>query len=647
VSGGSGTYTYQWYTGSGISTPISGAVNATISNLAAGNYTVVATDAVSGCASSPQTFTIKSVSLPVVTSINYQTPSASPTNATSLTFRVTFSVSVVNVDAADFTKTVSGITAGNIVVSPVSGTVYDVTFPVAGNGTVRVDVLSTASIADGNGNAYAANFTTGQVYTVDQTPPVFSATAPASNSTVSNTQVSYTLSENLSRGTITWTRTGGTADAASPHVQSLTGSELSAGPHPNLTLTNNPALVAGTAYTIAFNGTDLVGNASQPVNETNVTYTPAAGNLSDIIVSTGFSYPQNINYTSFQEANDIQNSASSLNVARFDIRDGGANGDADPFPTIVTAITLDLGANFSAIRRIALFNAAGDVELSGTDKSVASQTVSFSNLAIQTNDNVSSSFTVRVSFNEQVTDNQQFSFSITNVTAQTGNSGFVSANASGAVSSTAGNNNRIEVVASKLDFVQQPSNTFANELMSPQVTVEAIDLFANRDLDFSGNIGFTSTGTLSTSPSASCTSGFGTSSDLIFSAGGTGLLLTTSNTSGLTNATSDPFDIYEDPETISLVIRSFLTPNDADDQNNVLYIENIEFFPQNTVKLIDRWGVPIKSWTNFSNYTSPVADQGDFNFTDLEIGNYVCIVEYINPVSGKKKDQSQMISVLK
>jgi surface protein len=584
---------------------------------------------------------------PVVTSINYQTPATSPTNATAVTFRITFNEPVLNVDAADFTKTLTGVAGGAITVIAINGTTYDATFAVAGSGTVRLDVLSNASITDALGNVYASNFTSGAVYTIDQTPPLFSATGPASNSTATNTQVSYTLSENLSSGTITWTRTGGTADAGSPHVQSLTGVELTVGPHANITLTNNPALVAGAAYTIAFNGTDLVGNSSLTVTETNVTYTPPPGNLSDIVVSNNFSYPENINYASFQEANDIQNSTTSINVARFDIRDGGAAGDADPFPTIVTGITLDLGSNFSVIRRIALYNGSDNSELAGTDKSVSSRSISFSNLAMKSDDNVSSSFIVRVSFAETVTDNVQFSFTVTAATAQTGNSGFGSSNAGGAVSSTAGNNNRIEVVASRLNFVQQPSNAFVNAVMSPAVTIESIDENGNRDLDFTGNVGFTTTGSLSSTPNASCTSGFGTSDDMIFSAAGTGLTLTTSNSAGLTNVTSTSFDIYDDPETIALVIKSVLTPNTADNQNNVLHIENIEFFPENMVKLIDRWGVPIKSWTNFSNYTTPEAEQPDFNFTNLDIGNYICVVEYLNPVNGNKKSQTQMITVLK
>ena len=61
---------------------------------------------------------------PTVASIARQTPTSSPTNADSLTWRVTFSEAVSNVDTADFA--VTGTTA-TLSVSAVSGVTYDVT----------------------------------------------------------------------------------------------------------------------------------------------------------------------------------------------------------------------------------------------------------------------------------------------------------------------------------------------------------------------------------------------------------------------------------------------------------------------------------------------------------------------------------------
>ena len=63
---------------------------------------------------------------PRITSIERQEPSSSsPTNADSLTWRVTFNEDVKNVDAADFT--VSGTSATLTVSEVTASTVYDVT----------------------------------------------------------------------------------------------------------------------------------------------------------------------------------------------------------------------------------------------------------------------------------------------------------------------------------------------------------------------------------------------------------------------------------------------------------------------------------------------------------------------------------------
>ncbi|HMG90617.1 MAG TPA: Ig-like domain-containing protein, partial [Chryseolinea sp.] len=592
------------------------------------------------------------VTVPTVLSINYQTPVSSPTNATSLTFRVMFSEAVVNVAAADFTKTFTGLTSGTISVSAVNTTTYNITVPtVSGSGTAKLDVLNTATINDVAGNNYSSNFTTGQIYAVDQTAPVISATAPASNSTVSDTKVSYTLSEAIASGTVTWTRTGGSADGTI-HTQTLTGTELTLGPHSNITLTNNPTLVNAAIYSVAFAGIDAVGNAAIMVTNTNITFAPGTGtsNLSDIVANNSFNYPQNIDYISFQETNNIQNSSSSLNVAKFDIRDGGPSiTDPDLLPTIITGITLDLGSNYTLIRRIALYDESGTAELAGTEKAVTSQQISFSNLTITCGDNNTASFTIRISFLDQVTDNQQFSITITAATTQAASSGLASANGGGAVSSTVNNSNRIEVIATKLKFIQQPSTASVNVDMTPPVSLEAVDANENRDLDFSGSAGLTSQGLLDSSPTVSFASGLGISSAITFGAAGVGLTLTTTNTVGLADATSSSFDIEadEDPEGIKPVIHAFITPNTADDQNNVLYIENIELYPENRVQLINRWGVTVKSWINFSNYDTDDSKQADFDFTGLSVGNYICVVEYANSTGGDKKSQSQMISVLK
>jgi hypothetical protein len=131
----------------------------------------------------------------------------------------------------------------------------------------------TFSCTDTAGNAATPVSSTNVTY--DTTLPVISAVSPASNANVNSTSVGYTLSEICQSGSITWTRTGGSADGSSPHVQALTGSELNAGTFSG-TLTNNPTLVDGAIYSIAFNCTDRAGNVGSTVTSTNVTYSPGA-----------------------------------------------------------------------------------------------------------------------------------------------------------------------------------------------------------------------------------------------------------------------------------------------------------------------------------------------------------------------------------
>ena len=132
---------------------------------------------------------------PTVTSIERQAPNASPTNADSLTWRVTFSEVVMDVNGPDFTvsstppmttrPTVSDVQA----VSGETG-VYDVT--VSGgdlasfNGTVTLGFATDQNIQDSAGNSLASTMptvTNNNSYVVennDTTAPMVTYTAPTS-----------------------------------------------------------------------------------------------------------------------------------------------------------------------------------------------------------------------------------------------------------------------------------------------------------------------------------------------------------------------------------------------------------------------------------------------------------------------------------
>ncbi|HEY5534331.1 MAG TPA: T9SS type A sorting domain-containing protein [Ignavibacteria bacterium] len=105
-----------------------------------------------------------------------------------------------------------------------------------------------------------------------------------------------------------------------------------------------------------------------------------------------------------------------------------------------------------------------------------------------------------------------------------------------------GNTMTLRVESTKLNFVQQPTNTNLNATMNPAVTIEATDANNNRDLDKTGSVTLVSTGSMTGPVTATLTNGFGAFSNIVHTAVGTSLSLTAS-LSGLSDATSNTFNI--------------------------------------------------------------------------------------------------------
>lgn len=223
---------------------------------------------------------------PTVLSVNRFNPSSAlPINNTSVVYRVIFSEAVSGVNSADFTQILSGITSGSIIVSTVNASTYDVTIgSISGDGTLRLDVLNTATINDTNGNAYNVNFTTGQVYTIDNTPPLLSVLSPTNNqfNIQLDANLSITLNENIKFGSglIQLFNGGGLVESYTVGVSP----ELSISTN---TLTINPTLLGGaglfdqgTNYYIIIDPTainDIAGNQFAGfTNTTDWTFTTFA-----------------------------------------------------------------------------------------------------------------------------------------------------------------------------------------------------------------------------------------------------------------------------------------------------------------------------------------------------------------------------------
>lgn len=246
--------------------------------------------------------------------------------------------------------------------------------------------------------------------------------------------------------------------------------------------------------------------------------------------------------------------AASMNFD-FTITDDGATNDANP--TLINQIVINKGSNNWPSNWT---QAIAGAELSdGTN--TASGTINASNITFASLPNSSGSigyiaddgtktYSLKIWLNSSLggslpafIDGKQFEFLIQTSGITTENTGS-SVIATGQSVASGAATNVVTVVATKLDFVQNTTTpTGINAAMTPAPTVSADDANGNRDLDFVSAIDITSTGTLTGSPvSETAVAGLSTFATLTHTVAGTGLQLTAAST-GLTNSTSNLFDI--------------------------------------------------------------------------------------------------------
>ena len=209
---------------------------------------------------------------PRVASIVRQTPTSSPTNADSLTWRVTFSEAVSNVDAADFV--VSGTTATVTAVAAVSGVTgaYDVTASggnLAGvSATVTLAIAASHNIQDGASNALSNTAPTGtndNSYVVDNTAPSVTISGVPSASDAPFT-ATFTFPEAVT-GFAVGDITLGNATASSFTVTSTTV----------YTALVTPAATGAVTVDVPANAAqDAAGNGNTAATRASSTYTGSA-----------------------------------------------------------------------------------------------------------------------------------------------------------------------------------------------------------------------------------------------------------------------------------------------------------------------------------------------------------------------------------
>ena len=318
----------------------------------------------------------------------------------------------------------------------------------------------------------------------------------------------------------------------------------------DLAVTSTPIVPSGTTtFTVTFNPstagakTTTISILNNDIDEDPYTFTitgtGTVSSASDLITNAGFLYSSNIAYASFQTASTLTTS-NSVAVNGLTLRDGGANADADNLATSLTAISFTTGGS-TAIRTAALFDGTTNIAEVAVN---GATTISFSGLTLTAADASTKNFELRVTYQASVTDNQQITFTVSSASSSASASGFAAANAGAAASSTTSDINRLEVIADRLAWVQQPSAVNNGANMSPSPTISANDANSNSDLDYTSTITLTpSASTISAGGSTAAVSGLATFSGLQFSSAVNGVTLSGTNGLLISTGNSSSFNI--------------------------------------------------------------------------------------------------------
>ncbi|NVO18469.1 MAG: T9SS type A sorting domain-containing protein [Bacteroidetes bacterium] len=254
--------------------------------------------------------------------------------------------------------------------------------------------------------------------------------------------------------------------------------------------------------------------------------------------------------------------AAAVRVLDMDVYDYGS----DAQPTKITQVTIKAGTGNTAnwansIQGVKLSKDAGSTFVTiGTPTITAASIVipiTTGNLNIPDNNALTLSLYVYLK-SSGLTDNQVFEFK---VDATASSHGFVADGTGSTFLATftaapVSNQILIDVVATKLNFVQQPTNVVTAANITPAVTVSATDANGNKDLNYTTSVSVAATGLTGTPVSAIPVSGLATFSTLSFAAPATSVSLAATSGS-LTSATSNAFNVLLVPVAGEIVINQF------------------------------------------------------------------------------------------
>ena len=373
------------------------AFTATITPAADGEVTVdvaadVAEDAAgNGNAAARRASTSADLTAPTVLSVERHDPAGSPTNADSLTWRVTFSEDVANVDPADFTA--AGTTATLAVAEATASTVFDVTASGGDlaelNGTVTLGLGGGQDVADEAGNALADTAPSGadqRGWVVDNAAPTVEITAPAAANapftatfTFSEPVTGFTLADiTVGNGTAS-DLTGG--DGATTYTATITPGAEGA-----VTLD----VAADVAEDAAANGNVAAEQVSVTHDMTRPTVAITAPDAANAPFTATFTFSGPV--TGFT-VGDI--AVGNGTASAFTDTDGGTTYTATITPVAEGEVTLDVAADVAA-------DAAANGNLAATRETV-DYDLTAPTVTIAAPDAANAPFTATFTFSEPVT----------------------------------------------------------------------------------------------------------------------------------------------------------------------------------------------------------------------------------------------------
>lgn len=266
---------------------------------------------------------------------------ASSTNATSVTYTVTFNKSVSGVTQADFALAASGVTGAAITGIAGSGATYTVTASTGiGNGSLGLNLIdSAAQISDAAGNTLGGGngggiLFTGESYTIDRTLPTIVSVLPDGASPMNQPSVTFTVTFNENV-------TGVDATDFTPVVNGITGAQVTdvRGSGATYTVTVSTGTGSGTLGLNVVDGHAITGQNSKVI---------AGGNTGKVIFAG--TPPYTIDKTPITVSSIALAESSPTNRASVDFTvtfNKSVSGvDASDFALVQTGIT---GASVSGV----------------------------------------------------------------------------------------------------------------------------------------------------------------------------------------------------------------------------------------------------------------------------------------------------------